>query len=805
MSRLTSEQTTTSISVEESSVLKLKRACLAGDEKTIENLIDEDPGLLTFSFPDYAGQTALHFAAAGDPKSLDTIVKLLKKQGNRSLEIALMSKDKDEKLPIDVALEKKQDVSQDSTLLKLLEVMGAKIVDATSATEKFPQKLYALVEAVAKKGHAWAQTVLGVFYLNAIGVARDPKESVSSFLKATEQDYAEAQLLMGMCYTHGAGVGRDDKQAAEWFLKAAKQRNADAQFNLGLCYDKGQGISQNKQEAVHWYREAATQGHASAQNNLAICYLSGEGVEKDEKTAIKFLLKAAGQGEPNAQYKLATCYAEGRGVRQDDQKAIEWFLQAAEEEHAIAQYNVGALILSGRIKSDKPEEEAVSWFQKAAEQGDDKAQIILGDRYNKGKGVAQDAKKSFEWYEKAAKQGNHGAQGALGYCYYVGRGVDQDKIEAMRWLHQSADEGNEAQAQFNLYVAYKECKDLKKAYAYCQKAAEQGHVKAQLPLADQDEKSGYLSGYLLEAKAYYEKAAASGDAEAKQHMTRLQAFVDSRFFKAIEEGKSEEVKVLIQRGTDVHKSIQGLQTALERAILMLDKACDLSKSQQENYLNIITQLVRQGAGLFLSDGGPLWIQANTFHRVQKRNPEILSALSESKIDNVSEMLSHFCQLGNLPFFLFLIDRKPNIHFIYDNMTTLFRIFVMLNKDVEKFDVSDFTNYFTIIYMLLERGAFLLSDEIPCKIEFMNFCEEIIKDVIVKYPENFSDIFKKLTQLLDESIGCFSANTINIIGQYCFFPMPIMKQVDSTKDISLVTERTKARADFESFYTLHFPT
>jgi hypothetical protein len=118
------------------------------------------------------------------------------------------------------------------------------------------------------------------------------------------------------------------------------------------------------------------------------------------------------------------------------------------------------------------------------------------------------------------------------------------------------------------------------------------------------------------------------------------------------------------------------------------------------------------------------------------------------------------------------------------MTTLFRMFVMLNKNAEKFDVSDFTNYFTIIYMLLERGAFLLSDEIPCQIEFMNFCEEVIKDVIVKYPEKFSGIFKKLTQPLGESIGYFPAQVINIIGQYCFFPI-------STKDIPLVTERGKA--------------
>jgi TPR repeat protein len=461
--------------------------------------------------------------------------------------MVLIFEDKDEKLPIDGALEEKKDVSKDSTLLKLLEEVETKIADATSATEKFPPKLCELAKVAAKEGSS-AQTALSIFDLNAIEAEGDSKKSVSQpLLLKVIKNCAEALFLMGNRCIHGIGMERDDKKAVEWFLKAAKLGNANAQNMLGACYQEGRGVAQDAKKSFEWYEKAAKLGNSNAQNTLGSCY-------------------------------------------------------------------------------------------------------------QQGRGVAQDAKKSFEWYEKAAKQGNHAGQNCLGACYYTGHGVDEDKIEAMRWFHQAADEGNQTQAQFNLYVAYKERKDLKKAYEYCQKAAEQGHVKAQLILGRQDEKSGYL----LEAKAYYEKAATSGDKEANQHMTRLQALVDSRFLKAIEEGNSEEVKVLIQRGTDVHKSTQGLQTALERAILTLDKAFDLSKSQQENYLNIITQLVCQGAGLFLLHGGPLWIQANTFHRVQKRYPEILSALSESKIDNVSEMLSHFCQLGNLPFFLFLIDKKPNI-------------------------------------------------------------------------------------------------------------------------------------------------
>ena len=97
--------------------------------------------------------------------------------------------------------------------------------------------------------------------------------------------------------------------------------------------------------------------------------------------------------------------------------------------------------------------EAVKWFRKAAEQGDADAHTILGEMYEKGKGVRQDYAEAVKWYRKAAEQGDVDAQSNLGVMYYNGKGVTQDYTEAVKWYRKAAEQGS-AKAQFNLGNGY---------------------------------------------------------------------------------------------------------------------------------------------------------------------------------------------------------------------------------------------------------------------------------------------------------------------------------------------------------------
>lgn len=374
---------------------QLRAACILGNTEKIVCLTRKNLELLTTVFIDYNNQTALHFAVLGPPQTLDTLIQLLEEKQKGLLIKMLLIKDKNGKLPIDIALENKQ---EDPVLLKLLTTLGPHIVEAAHANIKFANRLYDLVKNEAKQGQAWAQTDLACFYLNEVGVKRKPSYALKWFLNAASQGHIKAQFYVGICFIFGTGVSKNDKQAAVWFLHAAKQGDDEAQLNMGFHYEQGKGVVQNQQQAVFWYKKAAKQGYATAQNRLAFCYLNGVGVARDEKEAVKWFSLAAEQGHGEAQFELGIRYQLGQGVPQNYDEAAKRYLQAADNKYAAAQCNVGVYILDGRIKSSQPEIDAVSWFQKAAEQGNAVAQYNLGILYAAGNGVTADVRKAAEWY-----------------------------------------------------------------------------------------------------------------------------------------------------------------------------------------------------------------------------------------------------------------------------------------------------------------------------------------------------------------------------------------------------------------------
>jgi TIR domain/AAA domain, putative AbiEii toxin, Type IV TA system/Sel1 repeat len=69
-------------------------------------------------------------------------------------------------------------------------------------------------------------------------------------------------------YYFGRGVARDDKQAVIWYRKATDAGNAAAMNNLGFMYENGLGVEKDQQQAIRWYRKAAQLGDQRARDNL---------------------------------------------------------------------------------------------------------------------------------------------------------------------------------------------------------------------------------------------------------------------------------------------------------------------------------------------------------------------------------------------------------------------------------------------------------------------------------------------------------------------------------------------------------
>ncbi len=73
-----------------------------------------------------------------------------------------------------------------------------------------------------------------------------------------------------------------------------------------------------------------------------------------------------------------------------------------------------------------------------AKNGNPKAQVILGEIYEKGLGGLTDPALAAKWYRKAAEQGSSRGQINLGHLYEKGLGVEQNLPEALNWYRKAS-------------------------------------------------------------------------------------------------------------------------------------------------------------------------------------------------------------------------------------------------------------------------------------------------------------------------------------------------------------------------------
>jgi uncharacterized protein len=86
-------------------------------------------------------------------------------------------------------------------------------------------------------------------------------------------------------------------------------------------------------------------------------------------------------------------------------------------------------------------ERAVEILRPAADRGNASAQLVLGNLYRRGWGVAEDPRAAAAWYEKSAEQGNIDAQFSLGELFYSGAGVKKSHERAALWFRRAATSG----------------------------------------------------------------------------------------------------------------------------------------------------------------------------------------------------------------------------------------------------------------------------------------------------------------------------------------------------------------------------
>jgi TPR repeat protein len=282
----------------------------------------------------------------------------------------------------------------------------------------------------------------------------------------------------------------------------------------------------------------------------------------------------AKEGDAEAQFSLAEKYhtfADSEFV--DQSKALEFFSKSAMQGHKEALKQL-------RMYAEKMKEFA--------------AQYYLGIIYKHGNGVLIDKFEAAKWFISAAELDQHGHTNAwfeAGIVYHLGNGVSKNPKEATKWFYKAAGRGNEeafeylkkyaeqglVEAQYNVASLYKDdyfrrskithrvrlqdvmdgvnrtVEDDKEVVKWSIKAAEQGHIQAQLDLIDMYRDGIYVSKNSKEEAKWLFKAASKGNERALSllHIAADKAVHEAQYNLGIMYANGEAVLKDLRKAKDL--------------------------------------------------------------------------------------------------------------------------------------------------------------------------------------------------------------------------------------------------------------
>lgn len=385
------------------------------------------------------------------------------------------------------------------------------------------QKALQLYEQLAAEGETEANFCIGEIYTNCEEVL-DQQKAMDYYAKAATAGHAGAQFKMGVLWLHNIHGVKNVELAKTWIEKAAAQGQPNALYVLAANYLQDEEIActtdcvlqlpRDEAKGLNLLQQAADAGSDNAQCCLSLCYKKGKYMEQDDKMAFK-LMQASCNTAANGERvnMLGDAYRDGKGVEQDYKEAARCYQWASKNGSLQALYSLAQMYQEGKgVEQDEEMadklmqhlHETMRWLKddiiplqtvkEQAENGDPDAMYQLGNRYNKGDGVEQDAAKAVELYTKAAENGNSSAAIALARLYIIGEkaGVEEDCDKAIALLQPLEESGNSAVFYF-LSCAYNNksltknnysWETAEKAFGYMRKAADAGDFNAMQELAN---------------------------------------------------------------------------------------------------------------------------------------------------------------------------------------------------------------------------------------------------------------------------------------------------------------------------------
>ncbi|KAI9491289.1 hypothetical protein BDB00DRAFT_833830 [Zychaea mexicana] len=276
-------------------------------------------------------------------------------------------------------------------------------------------------------------------------------------------------------------------------------------------------------------------GFPEAQYFLAMKYMqenNNMGVTKDADKAFALFMQGAKQNHPACNYRVAVCYEVGAGTKKDKGHAIQYHRKAANLGDPPAMYKLGMVLLKGLLGQSKNPREGISWLKRATQHADQDlphAFHELGLAYEKEgiPSVIADADYARELFTQAAQYGYAPSQFKLGLAYENGfLNCPIDPRRSIAWYSKAAEQGH-LEAELSLSGWYLTGAEgiLKQsdseAYLWARKAADKAYAKAEYAVGYYTETGIGVRQNLEDAKKWYMRAASQQNKRAIQRLNEL--------------------------------------------------------------------------------------------------------------------------------------------------------------------------------------------------------------------------------------------------------------------------------------------
>lgn len=348
-----------------------------------------------------------------------------------------------------------------------------------------PTKAKALLEkAIVLKNVTYAADALGDFYLEDTPF-RSPEKAVESYQRAADEGNTWSMIKLADLLITGDKVAPDLERARHLLEKVVAAGNPWGAEMLGDLFLADTPFRDPNQAAAA-YLMAADNNITGPMVKLAQMLIDGKEIPKSDERAAALLERVVANGDAsNAGYILGDLYF-GESTVHDPQKALVAYEKAGDAGNTWAMLKLGWTVATGdQVPADPARGEAL--IKRAIDEGNVSGGADwLGDLYFADTPL-HDVEKGIAAYEQATAAGSAGASIKLANLFLNGgEGIEPDLQRAVGYLETALRDdtsGRAGETLGNLYLDNDAIRDVPKAIAAYQKAADAGNASAMMKLA----------------------------------------------------------------------------------------------------------------------------------------------------------------------------------------------------------------------------------------------------------------------------------------------------------------------------------